>query len=229
MLIGDRSFIRVIASSISVRFYYSLNLVTWLLKKLWRGWLPGKAICNDLQEIIFRESWKNHEIGGRLATMPIMWSLLAFLWQTLSNALEVKLQRTTTAQAINETRKTGIQPKTYRKHLRSHPTPYTPSSQDWGEEMDVSVFMDALRIDNIGSMDYSRAVPFSCNFRDRRYWQNCFIDQTRWTDSSTVWVGEDRYNAFFGFFCSIVWLMFLQAIKTRLIARYPPTNWKLDF
>jgi len=133
------------------------------------------------------------------------------LWQTLSNALEVKLQRTTfNSEAINETRKTGIQPKTYR-NIYDHPTPYTPSSQDWGEAMDVSVFMDALRIDNIGSMDYSRAVPFSCNFRDRRYWQNYHrsAEQIQAQFEGDLEIAQRPSLDF----CSIVWLMFLQAIR----------------
>jgi len=63
------------------------------------------------------------------------------LWQTLSNALEVKLQRTTFAQfAINETRKTGINLKLTETSTITPYTLHSPSSQDWGEAMDVSVF-----------------------------------------------------------------------------------------
>jgi len=102
MLIGDRSFIQVIASSISVRFYYSLNLVIRLLKKLWRRLKQfGKAICNDLQEIIFESlgSKTYAEIAETAGYDADYVKFVGFqLWQTLSNALEVKLQRTTFAQ-----------------------------------------------------------------------------------------------------------------------------------
>jgi len=66
---------------------------------------------------------------------------------TLANAFKCvrsKVTKNNFRSILKRLTKQGIQPKTYR-NIYDHTYPTLPSSQDWGEAMDVSVFMDALR------------------------------------------------------------------------------------
>lgn len=109
----------------------------------------GKAVFNDLQEIIFRQSWERKtypeiaEIAGYDADYI---KLVGFqLWQLLSETLNEKVTKNNFRSVLKRWHDRGVKPvaQSIAEHLPVRiQTGFNPTGghQDWGDAIDVSVF-----------------------------------------------------------------------------------------
>ncbi|MBD2056747.1 hypothetical protein H6F88_12115 [Oculatella sp. FACHB-28] len=110
----------------------------------------GKAVFNDLQEIIFRQSWERKtypeiaEIAGYDADYV---KLVGFqLWQLLSETLDEKVTKNNFRSVLKRWHDRGVKSAT-RSIVKTLPVKgsnadvnATDGHQDWGDAIDVSVF-----------------------------------------------------------------------------------------
>ncbi|MBD3884982.1 pentapeptide repeat-containing protein [Phormidium tenue FACHB-886] len=103
----------------------------------------GKAIGNELQEMILRESWEQKtypEIAETSGYDADYVKLVGFqLWKMLSETLGVKVTKNNFRSILKRHTKPENQ-KTLSTQVKTAPIALAPAHQDWGEAIDVSVF-----------------------------------------------------------------------------------------